>query len=401
MSFAVPALVFFSYFVAISSAGDVVNVINGIYSKKTVSDGIYLKATSTFQPVHPLTTTIHVSKPSSVFVHYGITFHSTGKDFYSKLQVNNFNAGSMVHTGNQRYKTATGLWMASLNPGKYTLEVHYKSPVDINMGKADWQAAVLQAFWTENTRVISDGIKCYPTPTVTNNYNSWGPLQDLKLLLHLPTDGVVLSAYQLSTEMVSPNAVVTALEVNGFHQHTTSFLNGNNPFLSLHGVWAEYRAASYINFNILYRSPSAFSFTDCKEDYRNNKNLYAMILPSSCKVATVNPRTSLKLSTANVWASTDVTYSLKLAKQSHVLAMYQFAGNCTLKTVVMRLSINSVPQKHTQTLIGEVQYGGMLGMWQGVLNGGTHKIALEYRGDAAAPLSGGFWETRALTIIYC
>ena len=158
---------------------------------------------------------------------------------------------------------------------------------------------------------------------------------------------------------------------------------------------------SYINFNILYRSPSVFSFTDCKEDYRNNKNLYAMILPSSCKVATVNPKTSVKLSTANVWASTDVTYSLGLAKQSHVLILYQFAGNCAQNTMVMRLSINSVPQKHTQILIGEVQYGGILGMWQGVLDTGTYKIALEYRGNAAAPLNGGLWETRALTIIYC
>ena len=40
-------------------------------------------------------------------------------------------------------------------------------------------------------------------------------------------------------------------------------------------------------------------------------------------------------------------------------------------------------------------------MWQGALNAGTYKIALEYRGDAAAPLSGGLWETRALTVIYC
>ena len=121
----------------ISSAGDVVNVINGIYSKRTVSDGLYLKATSTFQPVHALTTTVHIKNPSSIFVHYGITFHSAGKDFYSKLQVNYYNAGSLVHTGNQVYKTATGLWMASLNPGVYTLEVHYKSSVNINMASAD------------------------------------------------------------------------------------------------------------------------------------------------------------------------------------------------------------------------------------------------------------------------
>ena len=385
----------------ISSAGDVVNVINGIYSKKTISDGLYLKATSTFQPVHALTTTVHISNPSSIFVHYGITFHSGGKDFYSKLQVNYYNAGSLVHTGNQVYKTATGLWMASLNPGVYTLEVHYKSPVNINMAKEDWQSAVLQAFWTENTRAISDGIKCYPAPVATNNYNSWGPLQDLKLLLHLPHPRVVLSAYQFSTEMVSPNAVVTALEVNGFHMPTTSFLKGKDPYLSLYGVWAEYRPASYMNFNVLYRSPSAFSFTDCKEDYRDNKNLYAMTLPPSCKVVTINPRTSVTLSTANIWASTDVTYSLKLSRQSHVLAMYQLAGRFVSKTVVLRLSINSVAQKHTQSLIGATVYGGLVGMWQGALNAGTYKIALEYRGNAAAPLSGGLWETRALTVIYC
>ena len=35
-----------------------------------------------------------------------------------------------------------------------------------------------------------------------------------------------------------------------------------------------------------------------------------MTLPPSCNVAIVNPRTSVRLSTANVWASTDMTYSL-------------------------------------------------------------------------------------------
>ena len=112
MNLVVSVVFVLSYFLVISSAGDVVNVIDGIYSKKTVSDGIYLKATSTFQPVHALTTTIHISKPSSIFVHYGITFDSNGKDFYSKLQVNHYNAGSLVHTGNQWYKTSSGLcWL--------------------------------------------------------------------------------------------------------------------------------------------------------------------------------------------------------------------------------------------------------------------------------------------------
>ena len=389
------------YCLGVGSTGDVVNVIDGIYSKRTVSDGINLKATSTFLPVHALTTIVHISKPSSIFVHYGITFHSGGKDFYSKLQVNYYNAGSLVHIGNQLYKTATGLWMAFLNPGVYTLEIHYKSPVNINMGKSDWQTAVLQAFWAEDARTISDGIKCYPTPVTTNSYNIWAPLQDLNLLLHLKSPRVVLSAYQLSADMLSSSALVTALEVNGFHQPKSSSLQGYNSFLSLQGVWAEYRTASYINFNILYRSPGALSFTDCKEDYTNNKNLYAMILPPSCRAASVNPRTNLKLTTSNAWAPTDVTYTLRLSKQSHVFAMYQFAGRFVSKTIVLRLSINSIAQKHTVSLTGETAYGGLLGVWQGALDVGTYKIALEYRGNAAAPLSGGLWETRALTIIYC
>ena len=104
---------------------------------------------------------------------------------------------------------------------------------------------------------------------------------------------------------------------------------------------------------------------------------------------------------AEHWSSTDVTYSLRLAKQSHVFAMYQFAGNCVHKTVVMRLSINSVPQEHTQSLIGDIQYGSNLGIWQGVLSTGTYKVTLEYHNNRAAPLSGGLWETRALTLIYC
>ena len=116
MNFAVAVSFVLCNCLAVSSAGDVVNVVDGIYSKKTMSNGIYLKATSTFQPIHVLTTTVHINNPSSIFVHYGITLYGRGKDFYSKLQVNYYNAGSLMHTGNQLYKTATGLWMASLNP---------------------------------------------------------------------------------------------------------------------------------------------------------------------------------------------------------------------------------------------------------------------------------------------
>ena len=114
--------------------------------------------------------------------------------------------------------------MVNLNPGYYTFEVHYKSQVAINMGIGlGWQAAVLQVMWFEDPYAVSDGIKCYPTPTTTNTYNIWGPIRDVEAILHLPNDRPVLSAYQFSTEMSTPSHVLTALDVNGFHQHTTSF----------------------------------------------------------------------------------------------------------------------------------------------------------------------------------
>ena len=34
--------------------------------------------------------------------------------------------------------------MTNLNPGYYTFEVHYKSPVATNMVASEWQTAVLQ-----------------------------------------------------------------------------------------------------------------------------------------------------------------------------------------------------------------------------------------------------------------
>jgi len=402
MKTAVVPVVVLTIFLPVISASTVVNIVDGLFSKTTVSDGLQLKATATFQPIHALTTIIHIKNPSSVFVHYGITLSSPNKDFYSKLQVNSFNAGSLAHTGNQLYKTATGFWMENLNPGQYSIEIHYKSPVDIVMGVSDWQAAVLHVFWAEDSRAVSSGIKCYPESTSVNTYNYWGILSNLETVLHLPSTRVVLAAYQFSSEMTNPSHVVTALGVNGFHQHSSSFLNGDNAFLNLHGIWAERRYQNYMQFNVLYRTPTSSSFTDCKEDYKNNKNLFAMMLPPSCNVVTINPKGNFAIGNSNRWAQTDVSHSLSLSRQSHVFIMYQFAGPFGGKTTVMRLGINSVPQKHTQSLMGEGNYGGIFGMWQGVLNRGTHKITLEYRGDAIAGLVGArLWQTRALTAIYC
>ena len=115
---------------ATSYAAEVVNVAPGIFSKKVVSDGLHLPASDTFSPINTLTTTVHLDKPYSVFVHYQFTLATHGYDFYSKLLVNDNNAGSLI-------RTLIGFWMANLNSGHYTYEIHYKSPEAIQM-KAKW-----------------------------------------------------------------------------------------------------------------------------------------------------------------------------------------------------------------------------------------------------------------------
>ena len=394
-----------------TSAQSVVNVTPGIFSKKTESNGLTLPATNIFQPVTTLTTNIHIDKPYTVFVHYQITLHSANQDFYSKLLINYSNAGSLVHSGNQVYKTATGFYMANLNPGRYTFEVHYKSPVAINMPAGwDWQTAILQVMWFEDAFAVSDGIKCYPTPTVTNTYNNWGPIRDVEGILELPNYRTVLSAYQFSTEMKSPNYVVTSLEVDGSQHTTATFLNGNNAFLDLHGAWARNMHIGPHYFNIQYRTLTGLSFSDCKEKYINNKNLYAMMLPTSCSAHSIQPKTKLSLSNSNSWASTDVTYSFTLSKLSHVIIMYQYSGFGGNKYVVMRLSIDSVVQKHTVSLIGDTTYTGNFGLWQGSLNVGAHKATLYYRSPVRTDNTVSSelewrrwikWMNRAMTVIIC
>ena len=120
-------------FLNVTYAAQVVNVAPGIFSKKVISNGLQLPASkTTFSPVNVLTTTVHLTKPHSVFVHYQFNFASRNEDFHSKLLVNDNNAGSLVHTGKQRHKSATGFWMANLNDEYYTFEVQYKSPFAIH-----------------------------------------------------------------------------------------------------------------------------------------------------------------------------------------------------------------------------------------------------------------------------
>jgi len=212
--------------------------------------------------------------------------------------------------------------------------------------------------------------------------------------------------------MVSPSYVVTALGVDGFHQHSSTILKGTNSFLDLHGAWAGKMRDGLHYFSIQYRTSTSLSFTDCKEAYKNNKNLYAMMLPPSCSVDTVHPKTSFTLK-SSTWAPTDVTHSFKLPKQSHVIIMYQFSGQGSNNYIVMRLNIDSVPQRHTISLTGNTRHIGNFGLWQGSLNAGDHEVTLEYRASAQTTNTVSqnldwqqvylhrIWHNRVLTVIKC
>ena len=75
----------------------------------------------------------------------------------------------------------------------------------------------------------------------------------------------------------------------------------------------------------------------------------------------------------------------------------------------MRLSIDSVAQKHTVSLTGNTYYTGNFGLWQGSLNSGAHKIDLDYRSpvkttNAVSPnldWQRSIWQNRALTVVIC
>ena len=135
-----------------------------------------------------------------------------------------------------------------------------------------------------------------------------------------------------------------------------------------------------------------------------------MMLPPSCNAYTIQPKTKLSLGNTNRWASTDVTYSFTLSKLSYVIIMYQYSGSSGNSHVVMRLSIDSVVQKHTVSLTGDTAYAGNFGLWQGSLSNGAHKVTLDYRSPVNTDntiSSGsewndrGKWTQRAMTVIIC
>lgn len=383
-------------------SGEFTNVVTGIYSKTVSCDELKLASTSKFQPINALISTVYIVRPSSVFVNYQLTINKTST-FHTKLQIDNFDVGSIVRMGTQIYKTMTGYWMGYLHPGYYTFKIFYTGSA-IVPASVEWQTAKMDIMWFEQTTtdVLSDNIKCYPTPTTSNNYDNWGPISNVAVVVRLLSNGPMLGAYQFSTS--SSAQVFSTLDINGFQQPSTSFVahGSRKSYLDLHGIWAQQFNDGIHYFNILYRSTSNFYFTDCQLKHRNNKNLYVMILPPTCKVININPRTDFEVRNFT-WTETDVCYELELEKTHHAIVMYHFTSESEKYHVFTRLTKNSIPIKHTASIMGDVKYAGNSGLWQGALTPGNYTFCIEYSSNVEKPMLNKDipWHTRSMTIVYC
>ena len=383
----------------------IINVANGVYSTKAESDGLHLSGTSIFQPIDALTLSLSFTSTVSVFVNYQITVGSTAY-FWTKLQITRdydglTNAGSLVHYYNQAYKTATGYWMENLEPGHYTFEVHYKTTSSISMSSSsDYQAAILQVMWFTGVHAVSDGVKCYPTPYPINRYNVLSPLKDLKVNLVVP-HRVVIAAYQISIYSSSNDWFTARLHKNNQQLTSTIMFQGNNRYFTVNSLWMEYQSNAEYEFGVTYRNAYNSYFVDCQENYQGNKNLYAMYLPSTCRNrVNLRPTSSLSLSTT-AWRSTDLSYTFTLSRDEHVFVRYQYSAHTSTTYVVTRLVIDSVPMKHTASIIGNEYYHGNSGMWQGVLSSGRHTIYVQHRGGRTYTSYINNDNTRAMDVISC
>ena len=388
----------------------ILNVANGVYSAKAESEGLHLPSTSTFKPIGALTIQLHLTSSYSVFVNYQITVDSSA-DFWSKLQISRdddglTNAGSLVHYGNQAYKTATGYWMENLEPGYYTFEVHYKSSSSISVAAGtDYQTAILQVMWLTNAHAVSDGVRCYPSPHPLNNYSVLSPIKDLEVNLFVPSSSrVVLAGYQLPIYSSSNKWLSVRMHINNQQLMSTIMSQGRNYYFNLNSLWMSYQNKADYEFGITYMNPYSSYFEDCRNNYQGNKNLYAMYLPSACRVIRRMWRENSLFFSTTRWKSTDLNYTFTLSHVEHVIVGYQYSAYGRNTYTVTRLLIDSIPAKHTTSITGNTYFAGNSGMWQGILSSGTHTITVQHRsGSTYTHYSGvGFNHlTRAMDIVGC
>ena len=387
----------------------IINVANGVYGTKVESDGLHLSGTSTFRPIDVLTLSLHFTSSFSVFINYQITVGSTAQ-FWTKLQITRdddglTNAGSLVRYNTQNYKTATGYWMDNLEPGHYTFEVHYKSTSSISISTStDYQTAILQVMWFAGVHAVSDGVKCYPTPSPINRYGVLSPVKDLKVNLLLRYNLVVIAGYQLSIYSPSNRWFMARMHKNNQQITSTIMTQGSDRYYCLNSLWMKYEDNAEYEFGVTYQNVYNSYFEDCQANYQGNKNLYAMYLPTVCRIlANLRPNGSLSLSSTN-WTTTDLSYSFTSNQERHIIVRYQYSAEGYRSYTFTRLVVDSVPIKHTVSVTGRENYSGNSGMWQGILSSGTHTIAVEHKSSNTYTHytgSGYSLTTRAMDIIYC
>ena len=318
------------------------------------------------------------------------------------------NAGSLVRYYTQRNKTATGYWMDNLEPGHYTFEVHYKSTSSISMSSSiDYQTAILQAMWFSSAHAVSDGVKCYPTPTPINTYGVLSPIKDLKVNLMLPSSNrVVIAGYQLSVYNAGGGWFTTRMHKNNEQLLSTIMSQGDDFYYSLNSLWMDYQNYAEYEFGVTYYNQYDSYFEDCQENYQGNRNLYAMYLPYDCRrFANIMPTSSLFIS-STAWKATNLSYTFRLYKDEHIIVRYQYTVSVSTY-IITRLVIDSVPIKHTASITYDNHMAGNSGMWQGILSSGTHTITVEHRSGGtythypASGCSSSLYYTRAMDIIQC
>jgi len=321
--------------------------------------------------------------------------------------VNSFNAGSMVHIGSQQnYKTATGYYMAYINPGYYNIEVHYTASSSISESSSSERlTAVVNVMWFDSMRMVSDGVKCYPSTHSMNRYNILSSVKDMDPVLYNPWNRVILAAYQFSVRTSSSTGYVMArMKVNDQQIKSTTMTN-RGYYIDLNGLWMQYMNDGEYHFGITYRNSYSSYFEDCQYSYYNNKNIFATTLPSRCYIlCNIEPTSSWYVSTSS-WQNTDLSYTTSLSQDTHLLIRYQFSGPVYSYTMT-RLAFNGVVQPHTTSVRGSNSYAGNTGFWQGLVSSGRYQITVQYRANTNSYyhyVTGSSYEqyTRAMDIVRC
>ena len=385
----------------------VYNVSPGVYGTKRESTGFYLSSTSTFKPIGALSTRIHVTNPATLFIHYQLSFYDSSCDFKSILQVNSFNAGSMVHIGSQQnYKTATGYYMAYINPGYYNIEVQYTASSSISESSSSlYLTSVINVMWFEGTYMASDGIKCYPSAPSMNTYKILSPIRYTDAVLYTPSNRVILAAYQFSAYTSSSSGYMMArIKVNDQQIKSTTMIN-QGYFVDFSGLWMKYHYDGEYHFGLTYRNSYSSYFEDCRNSYKDNKNIFATTLPSRCSMLCNDEPTTTWYYSASSWRNTDLSCTFSLSQDSHLLIRYQFSTPGRSTYTITSLVFNNVLQPHTTSVRGAKSYSGNTGFWQGVLSSGTYTITVQVKSGSSYYhyVAGSSYEeyARAMEIVRC